>query len=86
MAACSLLTNKNESSWHHSNTREAVILLLFHMIMCYFTVYDGNRTLEGGGTAEACFIKIQAAHELLIHDERRRAYDREDHVNPMKVL
>uniref|UniRef100_A0A804PGW9 Uncharacterized protein n=1 Tax=Zea mays TaxID=4577 RepID=A0A804PGW9_MAIZE len=44
------------------------------------------RTLEGGGTAEACFIKIQATHELLIHDERRRAYDREHHVNPMKVL
>ena len=30
--------------------------------MCYFTVCDGNRTLEGGGTAVACFIKIQAAH------------------------
>nr|CAB3455021.1 unnamed protein product [Digitaria exilis] len=48
-------------------------------------VYDGKGTLEEGETAEARFIKIQAAYELLIDDERRRAYDREHHVNPMKA-
>lgn len=53
--------------------------------MCSVTVYDGKGTLEEGETAEARFIKIQAAYELLIDDERRRAYDREHHVNPMKV-
>ncbi|KAL6657001.1 hypothetical protein ACP70R_004781 [Stipagrostis hirtigluma subsp. patula] len=48
-------------------------------------VYDGKGTLEEGETAEARFIKIQAAYELLIDDERRKAYDREHHVNPMKA-
>lgn len=48
-------------------------------------VYDGKGTLEEGETAEARFIKIQAAYELLIDGERRRAYDREHHVNPMKA-
>ncbi|KAL6841718.1 hypothetical protein ACP4OV_028230 [Aristida adscensionis] len=48
-------------------------------------VYDGKGTLEEGETAEARFIKIQAAYELLIDDERRQAYDREHHVNPMKA-
>ncbi|TVU02447.1 hypothetical protein EJB05_52065, partial [Eragrostis curvula] len=47
-------------------------------------VYDGKGTLEEGETAEARFIKIQAAYELLIDDERRKSYDREHHVNPMK--
>jgi hypothetical protein len=74
-----------ERNWHHSNTRAAVILFLFHLILCYVTVYDGKGTLEEGETAEARFIKIQAAYELLIDGERRRAYDREHHVNPMKV-
>ena len=72
-------------NWCHSNTGAVVILLLFHLIMCHLTVYDGKGTLEEGETAEARFIKIQAAYELLIDDERRRAYDREHHVNPMKV-
>jgi preprotein translocase subunit Sec63 len=48
-------------------------------------VYDGKGTLEEGETAEARFIKIQAAYELLIDDERRKAYDKEHYVNPMKV-
>lgn len=48
-------------------------------------VYSGRGTLEEGETAEARFIKIQAAYELLINEERRRAYDNEHRVNPMKV-
>uniref|UniRef100_A0A0E0LNK9 J domain-containing protein n=1 Tax=Oryza punctata TaxID=4537 RepID=A0A0E0LNK9_ORYPU len=48
-------------------------------------VYDGKGTLEEGETAEARFIKIQAAYELLIDDQRRKAYDTEHHVNPMKA-
>ncbi|KAF6999993.1 hypothetical protein CFC21_015954 [Triticum aestivum] len=48
-------------------------------------VYDGKGTLEEGETAEARFIKIQAAYELLIDDERRKTYDKEHFVNPMKA-
>ncbi|KAK4745199.1 hypothetical protein SAY87_011511 [Trapa incisa] len=48
-------------------------------------VYDGRGTLEEGETAEARFIKIQAAYELLIDDEKRRQYDRDNRVNPMKA-
>ncbi|XP_068636713.1 uncharacterized protein [Aristolochia californica] len=48
-------------------------------------VYDGRGTLEEGETAEARFIKIQAAYELLIDEEKRRQYDREHCVNPMKA-
>lgn len=48
-------------------------------------VYDGRGTLEEGETAEARFIKIQAAYELLIDDEKRRTYDRDNRVNPMKA-
>lgn len=48
-------------------------------------VYDGRGTLEEGETAEARFIKIQAAYELLIDDEKRQNYDRENRVNPMKA-
>ncbi|KQK15112.1 meiotically up-regulated gene 185 protein [Brachypodium distachyon] len=48
-------------------------------------VYDGKGTLEEGETAEARFIKIQAAYELLIDDERRKAYDKEHFVNPLKA-
>lgn len=49
-------------------------------------VYDGRGTLEEGETAEARFIKIQAAYELLIDAERRKQYDMDNQVNPMKVL
>ncbi|XP_042494733.1 uncharacterized protein LOC122073996 [Macadamia integrifolia] len=48
-------------------------------------VYNGRGTLEEGETAEARFIKIQAAYELLIDVERRRQYDSEHRVNPMKA-
>ncbi|KAJ8436410.1 hypothetical protein Cgig2_013451 [Carnegiea gigantea] len=48
-------------------------------------VYDGRGSLEEGETAEARFIKIQAAYELLIDGERRRQYDTENRVNPMKA-
>ena len=50
-----------------------------------FQVYDGRGTLEEGETAESRFIKIQAAYELLIDDEKRRKYDMDNRVNPMKV-
>ncbi|XP_057951450.1 NAD(P)H-quinone oxidoreductase subunit T, chloroplastic [Malania oleifera] len=48
-------------------------------------VYDGKGTLEEGETAEARFIKIQAAYELLIDGEKRRQYDIANRVNPMKA-
>ncbi|KAL5703853.1 hypothetical protein ACHQM5_022354 [Ranunculus cassubicifolius] len=48
-------------------------------------VYDGKGTLEEGETAESRFIKIQAAYELLIDGEKRRQYDIEHRVNPMKA-
>ncbi|OAY23389.2 ER-phagy receptor 1 [Manihot esculenta] len=48
-------------------------------------VYDGRGTLEEGETAEARFIKIQAAYELLMDDEKRRPYDMDHRVNPMKA-
>ncbi|KAL8491397.1 hypothetical protein ACS0TY_023139 [Phlomoides rotata] len=48
-------------------------------------VYDGRGTLEEGETAVARFIRIQAAYELLIDDERRRQYDNDNRVNPMKA-
>ncbi|KAH0452319.1 hypothetical protein IEQ34_019618 [Dendrobium chrysotoxum] len=48
-------------------------------------VYDGRGTLEKGETAEARFIKIQAAYELLMDEEKRGTYDRDHRVNPMKA-
>ncbi|XP_019236431.1 PREDICTED: uncharacterized J domain-containing protein C4H3.01 isoform X2 [Nicotiana attenuata] len=47
-------------------------------------VYNGRGTLEKGETAEARFIKIQAAYELLIDEDERRKYDIDNRVNPMK--
>jgi hypothetical protein len=49
-------------------------------------VYNGRGTLEEGETAEARFIKIQAAYELLIDADRRKLYDMDNRVNPMKVI
>lgn len=49
-------------------------------------VYDGRGTLDEGESAEARFIKIQAAYELLIDEEKRRQYDNDNRVNPMKVI
>jgi len=51
--------------------------------MC--VVYDGKGTLEEGETAEARFIKIQAAYELLMDSEKKVQYDMDNRVNPMKV-
>ncbi|GKC67691.1 chaperone DnaJ-domain superfamily protein [Tanacetum coccineum] len=48
-------------------------------------VYDGRGSLAKGETAEARFIKIQAAYELLIDSEERRKYDMENRANPMKA-
>ncbi|XP_047323001.1 uncharacterized protein LOC124927033 [Impatiens glandulifera] len=48
-------------------------------------VYDGRGTLEEGETAEARFIKIQAAYELLMDVEERKQYDINNRVNPMKA-
>ncbi|KAJ8762795.1 hypothetical protein K2173_022924 [Erythroxylum novogranatense] len=48
-------------------------------------VYDGRGTLEDGETAEARFIKIQAAYELLMDGDKRRQYDMDNRVNPMKA-
>ncbi|XP_015887673.2 uncharacterized J domain-containing protein C4H3.01 isoform X1 [Ziziphus jujuba] len=48
-------------------------------------VYNGRGTLEEGETAEARFIKIQAAYELLIDEEKRMQYDKDNRVNPMKA-
>ncbi|KAK9080805.1 hypothetical protein SSX86_000563 [Deinandra increscens subsp. villosa] len=48
-------------------------------------VYNGRGSLEEGETAEARFIKIQAAYELLLDSEERRKYDMENRVNPMKA-
>ncbi|KAK1406778.1 hypothetical protein QVD17_38386 [Tagetes erecta] len=48
-------------------------------------VYDGRGSLEEGETAEARFIKIQAAYELLIDSDERRKYDMENRANPMKA-
>ncbi|KAK3025678.1 hypothetical protein RJ639_042018 [Escallonia herrerae] len=48
-------------------------------------VYDGRGTLEEGETAEVRFIKIQAAYELLMVEEKRRQYDKDNLVNPMKA-
>lgn len=58
------------------------------IISLYFTlqVYDGRGILEEGETAEARFIKIQAAYELLIDAERRKKYDMANQANPMKVI
>ena len=48
-------------------------------------VYDGRGTLEEGETAESRFIKIQAAYELLMDGDKRKQYDTDNRVNPLKV-
>ncbi|XP_057775318.1 uncharacterized protein LOC130994286 [Salvia miltiorrhiza] len=48
-------------------------------------VYNGRGTLDEDETAETRFIKIQAAYELLIDEEKRRQYDIDNRVNPMKA-
>lgn len=56
------------------------------VMLSYILVYDGRGTLDEGETAEARFIKIQAAYELLIDEEKRSQYDKDNRVNPMKVI
>uniref|UniRef100_A0A804PCT5 Chaperone DnaJ-domain superfamily protein n=1 Tax=Zea mays TaxID=4577 RepID=A0A804PCT5_MAIZE len=53
-----------------------------HWAFAYSMLEKG--TLEEEEIVEARFIKIEAAYEMLIDGERRRAYDREHHVNPIK--
>lgn len=48
-------------------------------------VYDGSGDLDEGETAEARFIEVQAAYELLMDMEQRKQYDRDNRVNPMKA-
>uniref|UniRef100_A0A1J3FXM0 Chaperone protein DnaJ n=1 Tax=Noccaea caerulescens TaxID=107243 RepID=A0A1J3FXM0_NOCCA len=48
-------------------------------------VYDGKGSLEEGETAEGRFIKIQAAYELLMDTQKRKQYDLDNRVNPMKA-
>ncbi|MCH97623.1 chaperone protein dnaJ, partial [Trifolium medium] len=62
------------------NSRYVIISFYFAL-----QVYNGRGTLEEGETAEARFIKIQAAYELLIDADRRKLYDMDNRVNPMKA-
>lgn len=48
-------------------------------------VYDGSGDLGEGETAEARFIEIQAAYELLMDKKERKQYDMDNRVNPMKA-
>ncbi|PWA34717.1 chaperone DnaJ-domain superfamily protein [Artemisia annua] len=63
------------------------IKLAYRRLAKYYhpDVYDGRGSLAEGETAEARFIKIQAAYELLIDSEERRKYDMENRANPMKA-
>ena len=61
------------------------VVTLFLILYFVCLVYDGKGTLEEGETAEARFIKIQAAYELLMDSEKKVQYDMDNRVNPMKV-
>lgn len=69
------------------NADDEQIKIAYRRLAKYYhpDVYDGRGTLEEGETAEARFIKIQAAYELLIDVEKRRKYDMDNRVNPMKA-
>lgn len=69
------------------NADEEQIKIAYRRLAKFYhpDVYDGRGTLEEGETAEARFIKIQAAYELLVDDEKRRQYDTDNRVNPMKA-
>ncbi|KAK1277564.1 Chaperone protein dnaJ 15 [Acorus gramineus] len=66
---------------------EEKIKIAYRRLAKYYhpDVYDGRGALEEGETAEGRFIKIQAAYELLIDEDKRRQYDNEHRVNPMKA-
>lgn len=69
------------------DAEEEDIKVAYRRLAKYFhpDVYDGRGTLEEGETAETRFIKIQAAYELLMDDEKRSQYDMDNRVNPMKA-
>ncbi|KAI5654774.1 hypothetical protein M9H77_31961 [Catharanthus roseus] len=89
---------KASSNWTDSKTPyqilelegdedEEQIKVAYRRLAKYYhpDVYDGRGTLEEGETAETRFIKIQAAYELLIDKDRRRQYDVDNRVNPLKA-
>ncbi|CAF2179228.1 unnamed protein product [Brassica rapa] len=69
------------------DAEEEQIKVAYRRLAKYYhpDVYDGKGTLEEGETAEGRFIKIQAAYELLMDTEKRRQYDMDNRVNPMKA-
>ncbi|KAL0663533.1 hypothetical protein Bca4012_100370 [Brassica carinata] len=69
------------------DAEEEQIKVAYRRLAKYYhpDVYDGKGTLEEGETAESRFIKIQAAYELLMDTEKRRQYDTDNRVNPMKA-
>ncbi|KAF8103155.1 hypothetical protein N665_0188s0108 [Sinapis alba] len=69
------------------DAEEEQIKVAYRRLAKYYhpDVYDGKGTLEEGETAESRFIKIQAAYELLMDTEKRRQYDMDNRVNPMKA-
>ncbi|XP_051118030.1 uncharacterized protein LOC127242521 isoform X3 [Andrographis paniculata] len=69
------------------NASEEQIKVAYRRLAKFYhpDVYDGRGTLDEGETADARFIKIQAAYELLIDKEKRRQYDIDNRVNPMKA-
>lgn len=71
--------------WGYSNIRPGQSCNSVFDSVFLSVVYDGKGTLEEGETAEARFIKIQAAYELLMDSEKKRQYDMDNRVNPMKV-
>ncbi|XP_024931830.2 uncharacterized protein LOC107422695 isoform X2 [Ziziphus jujuba] len=82
------LGSKGTESWFRVNQRRTLVRASnwTDQKSPYETlVYNGRGTLEEGETAEARFIKIQAAYELLIDEEKRMQYDKDNRVNPMKA-
>ncbi|KAL9862531.1 putative DnaJ domain, Chaperone J-domain superfamily [Arabidopsis thaliana] len=69
------------------NAEEEQIKVAYRRLAKFYhpDVYDGKGTLEEGETAEARFIKIQAAYELLMDSEKKVQYDMDNRVNPMKA-
>ncbi|XP_076892014.1 uncharacterized protein LOC143543622, partial [Bidens hawaiensis] len=65
---------------------EEIKLAYRHLAKFYHPdVYDGRGTLEEGETAEARFIKIQAAYEIRYLNVWKEEYDMETRVNPKKT-
>ncbi|CAN1288329.1 Chaperone protein DnaJ [Linum perenne] len=51
----------------------------------FLIFYDGRGTLGKGETAEARFIRIQAAYELLMDQAKRKKYDMDTKESPIKA-